>query len=298
MSSIRVNPYPMPDLLAALDNLQQQQDSATLELGTGSKINKPSDDPAGAAQLIRINDLSSQVDSYQQSISSISGQFSTAGSTLDSVVTVLQRAISLGTEGANGTLSDTDRAGVAAELTGIQSQLLSLANTTYQGQYLFAGTANTPPFVADPTQTSGVRYVGNDGSNMVTIGSGYELQVNVPGSQIFNGPGGANMFQAIQDLITALQSDTGIGTAVTEVGTALTYVSGQQVFYGNALNQTQSQQTYLSTESLGLSQQQNTVGAADLAAVASQVQNDQIATSATLEAIGKMPQTSLFDYLR
>lgn len=297
MSSIRVNPYPMPDLLAALENLQQQQNTATLELASGSSINKPSDNPGGAAQLARINDLTSQVDSYQQSISSISGLFSTADSTLDSVVTVLQRAISLGVEGANGTLSDTDRAGVASELTGIQSQLLSLANTSYQGQYIFAGTATTQPFVSDPTQASGVRYTGNSGTNSVTIGTGYALQVNVPGSQIFNGSG-ADVFQAIDDLIVSMQNNTGIGTAVTELGTALTYVSGQQVFYGNALNQTQSQQTYLNTQSLGLSQQQNAVGAADLAAVASQVENDQIATSATLEAIGKMPQTSLFDYLK
>jgi flagellar hook-associated protein 3 FlgL len=296
MSSIRVNPYPMPDLLAALENLQQQQNTATLELSSGSSINQPSDNPGGAAELTRINDLSSQVDSYQRSISSISGQFSTADSTLDSVVTVLQRAISLGTEGANGTLSDNDRAGVATEVIGIQNQLLSLANTSYQGQYIFAGTATTQPFVADPTQTSGVRYDGNSGTNSVTIGNGYQLQANVPGSQIFNGPG--NVFQAINDLITSLQSNTGIDTAVTELGTALTYVSGQQVFYGNALDQTESQQTYLDTQSLGLSRQENTVGAADLAAVASQVENDQIATSATLEAIGKMPQGSLFDYLK
>ncbi|MGO9125379.1 MAG: flagellar hook-associated protein FlgL [Terriglobales bacterium] len=297
MSSSRVNPYPMPDLLAALEQLQQQQSNATLELASGSSINKPSDNPAGAAQLARIDDLSSQVDSYQTSLSSLSGQFSTADSTLDSVVTVLQRAVSLGVAGANGTLSDTDRASVVTELTGIQSQLLSLANTSYQGQYIFAGTATTQPFVVDPSQASGVRYAGNNGTNNVTIGSGYQLQVNLPGSQIFNGPG-ADVFLAINNLITSMQSDTGISTAVTALGTALTYVSGQQVFYGNALNQTQSQQTYLSTQSLGLSQQENTIGAADLAAVATQVENDEIATSATLAAIGKMPQTSLFDYLK
>lgn len=296
MSSIRVNPYPMPDLLSALENLQQRQNTATLELASGSSINKPSDNPAGAAQLTRISDLNSQVDSYQRSIGSINGQFSTADSTLDSVVKVLQRAISLGVEGANGTLSETDRTGVATEVEGIQSQLLSLANTSYQGQYIFAGTATVQPFVVDSSQPSGVRYDGNNGINHVTIGNGYQLQDNVPGSQIFNGPG--DVFQAIQDLITGLQSNTGIDTAVTELGTAVTYVSGQQVFYGNALDQTQSQQSYLSTQSLGLSQQQNAVGAADLAAVASQVESDQIATSATLEAIGKMPQSSLFDYLR
>jgi flagellar hook-associated protein 3 FlgL len=297
MSSIRVNPYPMPDLLAALEQLQQQQSNATLELATGSRINRPSDDPAGAAQLIKINDLSSQVDSFQRSISSISGQFSTADSTFSSVVTAIERAISLGVEGANGTLSDADRAAAATEVTGIQSQLLSLANTSYQGQYLFAGTATAQPFVVDPTQPSGVRYAGNTGTNNVTIGNGYQLQVNVPGSQIFNSPG-ADMFLAVNDLITGLQSNTAIGAAVTELGKAFSYVTGQRVFYGNALNQTQSQQTYLNAQSLGLSQQLNSVAGADVAAVASQLVNDQTARTATLDAIGRTPQNSLFDFLK
>jgi flagellar hook-associated protein 3 FlgL len=287
----------MPDLLAALEQLQQQQANATLQLATGSSINRPSDNPAGAAELIKINDLSAQVDSFQRSISNLSGQFSTADSTFSSVVTALQRAISLGVEAANGTLSDADRAAVATELTGIQSQLLSLANTSYQGQYIFSGTSTAQPFVLDPTQTSGVRYTGNTGTNHVTIGAGYQLQVNVPGSQIFNGTG-ADMFLAINDLITSVQNNTGIGGAVNEVDGALSYVSNQRVFYGNALNQTQSQQTYLNAQSLGLSQQLNTVGGANVAAVASQLVNDQTAQTAALEAIGKTPQSSLFDYLK
>jgi len=297
MSSIRVNPYPMPDLLSALENLQQQQNTATLELGSGNKINRPSDDPAGAAEVVGINDASSQADSYQSSLSSISGLFSTADSTLSSVVTALQRAISLGVEGANGTLSDSDRSDVIGELSGIRDQLLSLANTSYQGQPIFAGTAQTQPFVLDATVPSGVRYAGNTGTNQVTVGNGYQIQVNLPGSQVFKNPGG-DVFQSLSDLITALQANSGIGNAVTEVNAAYNQVDAQRVFYGNALNQTQAQQTYLSTASLNLSQQKNTVAGADLASVATQVENDQIATNATLEAIGKMPQSSLFDYLR
>lgn len=297
MSSIRVNPFPMPDLLAALENLQQQQSTATLEMGTGSTINKPSDDPAGAAAMVQINAASSQVDSYQQSISSISGQLSTADSTLSSVVTALQRAISLGVQGANGTLSDTDRAAIANELTGIQSQLISLANTTYQGQFLFAGTAETQPYVVDSAAPSGVSYKGNSGTNSVTIGNGYQVQVNLPGSQVFNGAG-ADVFQAIHDLISALNANSGIPDAVTEVTNAYNYVTSQRVFYGNAMNQAQDQQTFLGTEKVNLSQQENTVAGADMATVASQLASDETAINATLSAMGSMPRTSLFDYLR
>ncbi len=101
MSSVRVNPNPLPDVLSSLEKLLQEQQTATLQLSTGSRINQPSDDPAGAAQLVEINASTSVVDSYQRSISSISGELSTADSTLSSVVAALQRAVSLGTEGAN-----------------------------------------------------------------------------------------------------------------------------------------------------------------------------------------------------
>lgn len=289
---------PMPDLLAALEQLQQQQNTAALELSTGSTINKPSDDPEGAAQLVQINDLSSQVDSFQQSIGSINGLLSTADSTLSSVTTALQRAISLGTEGANGTLNDSDRAAIAAELTGIQSELISLANVSYQGQFIFAGTAQTQPFVADSGSPAGVDYKGNTDTNQVAIGAGYNLQTNQPGSQVFLGSGG-NVFQSIQDMITALQNNSGIAATVTEVSNASNWISDQRVFYGNAMNQTNSQSTYLNSEKTGLAQQEDNISAADVATVATQFSADQTAASAALDAIGRVSQMgSLFDYLK
>lgn len=246
---------------------------------------------------MQVNSLNSRVDSFQRSIGSVSGQLSTADSTINSVVTALQRAISLGVEGANGTLSDSDRADVAAELTGIQAQLVSLANTSYQGQFLFAGTATSQPFVADKSASSGVRYTGNNAVNTVTIGTGYQLQVNQPGSKIFNGPG-ADVFQSINDLINSLTTNTNIPAAVNEVSSAFSYVTAQRVFYGNGLNQTQAQQTYLSTETLDLAQQANTISSADIASVATQLTSDELSQNATLSSMGRTNQATLFDYLK
>lgn len=298
MSSIRVNPYPMPDLLAALEQLQQQTSDTTLELATGSTINKPSDNPGGAAQVIRLNELSSQAASFQNSIGSINGQFSTADSTLSSVVSSLQSALSLGVEAAGGTLSTAQLSDIATELTSLQSQLLSLANTSYQGQYIFAGTSTVQPFVLDPTQLSGVGYKGNTGTNSVTIGAGYQVQVNLPGSQVFGlGNATGDVFQAISDLITSVQKNSGIGGAVNEIDAALSFVTTQRTFYDDGLNQTQTQQTYLNSQNLSLSQQLNTVTAANFAELASQLESEQTGQTATLEAIANTPQKSLFDYL-
>ncbi len=295
---MRVNPNPTSDLLAALNQTRQDSQEAMLELSSGRRVNQPSDDPAAAAILVGNHDQTTFTARYIQSLSTIQGQFQTADAALSSVTLALQRAITLGVEGANGTLSDSDRAAITGELQGIQTQLISLANTSFQGNALFAGTiTNTPPFVADSTLPSSVRYDGNDAVNSVQIGDGYRIAVNKPGSQLFIAPG-HDMFQAMTNLIQAMQSNTGFTAAVTSFRDASEYLSGQRVFYGNTMNQAQAQSTYLGTAKLQLSQQENTLVGADVEAAASRLVNSQNATSATLAAVGRISQLSLFDYLK
>lgn len=295
---MRVNPNPMSDLLAALNQTKLESQQATIEIASGRSVNVPSDNPTAAALLVENNDQATFNSGYLGSLTSIQGQFSTADSTLSSVTTALQRATSLGIEGANGTLSDADRAAIATELQGIQSQLVSLANTAYQGRYIFAGTVtNTPPFVVDGSVPSGVSYVGNTDVNEVSIGSGYQLAVNQPGSQLFAAPGN-DVFLAINNLIQQVQSNGDIADAVTAIGTASSYLSAQRVFYGNAMNQAQSQTTYLNSAKLQISQQENTLSAADLAEAATNLSQSQLDTQATLAAISKLSQNDLFDYVK
>jgi flagellar hook-associated protein 3 FlgL len=108
------------------------------------------------------------------------------------------------------------------------------------------------------------------------------------------------VFQAVQDLITGLQAgDTNqISTAVGEITNASNYLDTQRVFYGNTLNQLDSQQTYLNSDTTQLAQQQNTLGAADLPSVASNLESSEVSQQATLESIAATQQTDLFNYLR
>ena len=216
---MRVNPNPLPDLLAALNQNQEQLNTDEQQIASGQSVNLPSDNPAAAAGLVQNADQTSENDQFLRSVGSVQGEMQNADSTLNSVITTLQRAVSLGVEGANGTLSDADRAAIAQEVSGIQAQLINLANLSYQGNYVFAGTATqTTPYVLDPSSPSGVRYAGNSNTNRVTLGNDLTVQSNLPGSQLFSAPGN-DMFQAVQDLLTNLQSGntTGIDAAVTAI---------------------------------------------------------------------------------
>jgi flagellar hook-associated protein 3 FlgL len=294
---MRVNPNPYPDILAAAAQTQQQINTDEQEISTGLSVNVPSDNPSAAAVLVQNAGQTAQADQFQRSIGSIQGEIQSADSTLQTVTATLQQAITLGVEGATGTVNGADRAAIITQLQGIQSQLVGLANLTYQGNYVFAGTATqTAPYVLDPNSVSGVTYQGNTGVNTVTLGSQFKLQTNVPGSQIFSG--GGNVFQSIQNLIAGLQTNTGITTAVTDLGNALNYVDSQSVFYGNALNQLNSQQNYLSSDTTQLAQQQNTVAGANLPSVISNLTTAETSLQATLSAVGQTAHTNLFEYLK
>jgi flagellar hook-associated protein 3 FlgL len=231
LKKIRVNPNPYPDLISDVGLTQQQVNTDEQEIASGSSVNVPSDNPAAAAALIQNAAETAQADQFQRSIGSVQGEIQSADSTLSSVITALQQAIDLGVEGANGTLNSSDRAAIVTQVQGIQNQLISLANLTYQGNYVFSGTANqTTPYVLDPNSTSGVSYQGNTGVNNVTLGNQFSLQTNLPGSQLFSEPGN-DVFQSIQDLITSLQSNTGISTAVTESWATLRATSRRKAFF-------------------------------------------------------------------
>jgi flagellar hook-associated protein 3 FlgL len=133
----------------------------------------------------------------------------------------------------------------------------------------------------------------------VQIAEGQSIQVNQPGDQIFQGAGG-DVFGALQQLVTALQTgDTnGIGTATTQLGGALNYLSQQRVFYGNAVNQLTANQSFLQLEKVNLQSQENAIDAVDMAKAATDLSQSQLTQSAALAALAKVLPLSLMDYLK
>jgi flagellar hook-associated protein 3 FlgL len=285
--SIRLNPNLLPDLLTAVQQSEQNMNAATEQLASGRSVNRLSDDPAAVAALVGNHNSTGQDDQFLRNISSLQARFQVADSTLSNVVTVLTRAVAIGTEGANGTLSAADRQAVAGEVQGLTSQLLSLANTTYQGTYIFSGTAvKTQPFALNTT-TNAVTYNGDANTTSVQLSNGNPISTSVPGSQLFQNASG-DAFGALQNLNAALLSGNNIGAAVTQVQTALSTVSTQRVFYGNGLNQITLSENFLSQDKVNLSSQENSLVGVDPAKAASDLVQAQVANQSILSATGRV----------
>ncbi|HEX8925725.1 MAG TPA: flagellar hook-associated protein FlgL [Terriglobales bacterium] len=295
---MRINPDTHSDMLALLSSTQEAANTALSQMSSGKRVNVASDDPAAAAANVIEDARSSQDDQFLQSIASLEQLLNTADSTLNSVVTALTRAITLGVSGGNGTLSDSDRQSLANEVSGIKQQVLGLANASFNGQYLFAGTdTQSQPYKQDSTANGGVAYVGNGQSNSADVG-GFSVQTNLPGSSIFSNSG-RDVFDALQTLADSLQGgdQSTIATATTTVRAALDGVTSARVFYGNTLNQLNAQQNYLNAEKVEIASYQNQLVGADLTTAVTNLSQAQLAREATLQAVARTQNMTLLNYL-
>ncbi len=296
--TIRFNPDLYSDVVAGLNNNNVQQSTAFQELSTGRRVQQPSDDPSATADVINIHWQSAQTDQYAQNVNNLQGLLQTADSTMSSVISSLNQAISLGVQSGDSTLSPTNRATIATQVQNIGKQILTLANTSFQGTYIFAGTkSGQPAYVANPASPNGVTYQGNSNTNQVEVAPGQTVTMNTPGSQLFTNPSG-DVFAALTNLATAAATGNGVPAAVDQLKTAFDTVNAQRTQYGTSLNQLQTAQTFLATNKLGLSTQENSAIGIDLAQAASDVQKALTQRSAILAAGGKIQNVSLLDYLK
>jgi flagellar hook-associated protein 3 FlgL len=296
---MRINPNLVPDILAGLQQSQTTLNQALEQVSTGKSVNVPSDNPAAASEMVQNTIETANVDQSTQNVTGVLSQVQAASSALSSVESSLTQAISLGTEGANGTESTADLQSIASQVQGILSSVVTQANTSYEGSYLFGGTASSQqPYTADSSSPTGYTYNGNSGQNSVAVGDSTNVQINLPGNQIFSNST-TNVLGSLSALVTALQSgnSTTIGTATSGVTNALNYVSQQRIFYANADSQLNSQETYLQQETVNLSSQQTSLVGVNMAQAAINLSQAQTDNSAALAAAAKVLPDTLLNYL-
>jgi flagellar hook-associated protein 3 FlgL len=300
---MRVDPSYITNLVGALDQAQGNEEQYTSELSSGVSVTSLSSNPVAAGENVLLLNEIQQDDSYSSSATQVTGQLQVADSALGSVVSQLTQAISLATSANNGTMNASDEQSIATQLQGIAAEVVSLANTEYQGQYIFSGTASsTAPFDAAGS------YSGNTEINYMQSPSGENIQLNVPGSQIFNGGGNSSVsvFGALNSLIADYSSvtstsslDTTQATAdLNTLNSALNWVSQQRVTIDNSINQLSASSSAASSVSTQLTAAQTNLMQADVGTVSTQLATAETQATALESVIAELGSGSLFDKLQ
>ena len=240
---MRVDPNYVTNLVSSLDQSQVTEQQLTAELSSGVSITSLSQNPVASGENVLLLNQIQQDDSFTQSSSLVTGQLQVADSTLGSVVSQLTQAISLAISANNGTMNSSDVKSIGNQISGILNEVESLANTSYQGQYIFAGgqTSMAPFTTSTATSPAVTTYNGDEGINYIETPNGQKIQLNVPGNQIFSASGSNSVFGALNSLVADYASGSvNTAQAVSDtqaLSTALNYVSQQRVVIDNSITQ-------------------------------------------------------------
>lgn len=302
---MRVNPNYVANLAVALNQSQATEQHLAEELSSGVRVNSLGEDPIAAGQNVMLMNQIQQDDTFTQSANLVTGRLQVADSALGSVITQLTQAISLATTANNGTRNANDIQAIVRQLSGIRDEVVTLANTSYLGQYIFAGTQTaSPPFNTSTTTSPAVTsYSGDSTVTYLRMPNGQRIQLNVPGDQIFSGPGSQNVLAALNNLIADYSSGNVNQTQAagdTEALTAaLNYVSQQRVVLDNSITSLSAASNAVTNEKTQLTVSQTNLMQADVAQLATRLslaETQQAALQAVIVQLGS-PSNSLFSKL-
>ena len=295
---MRVDPNYVSNLVGSLDQAQASQEQLTAELSSGVSFNSLSQNPVGSGENVILLNQIQQDDSFTQSSSLVTGQLQVADSTLGSVVSQLTQAISLATSANNGTMNASDVQSIGSQISGILNEVQSLANTNYQGQYIFAGgQTSTTPFTTSMGTSPGVTtYSGDEDVNYLDTPDGQKIQLNVPGNQIFSGSGSNSVFGALNGLVADYSSGTvNTSQAVSDteaLSTALNYVSQQRVTIDNSISQASAASDAVTGDQAQSTTAQTNLMQADVAQVSTQLSLAETQQTALEDVISELDSAS------
>ena len=295
---MRVDPSYVTNLVSSLDQAQVNEQQLSSELSSGVSISSLSQNPVGSGENVLLLNQIQQDDSFTQSSNLVTGQLQVADSALGSVASELTQAISLATSANNGTMNSSDVKSIGNQISGILDEVETLANTSYQGQYIFAGgQTTTAPFSTSTATSPGVTsYSGDEGVNYLEIPNGQKIQLNVPGSQIFLASGSNSVFGALNSLVADYANgtvDTAQAVSDTEaLNTALNNVSQQRVTLDNSitgLSSASSAETNVQTQ---LTTAQTDLMQADIPTVSTQLSLAETQQTALEDVIAQLDSSS------
>jgi len=169
-----------------------------------------------------------------------------ADGSLAQVTTLLNRAVTIATEAANGTVSTQQQAALDAEFTAIKSEIDRIGtNTTYNGNQVFSGTASSV-YLSDGTSA---------GSSSITITVGTLAQSAI---------GFSAGLTAVDISGDDLTSATNAQAALTDISSAIANVAADRGTLGATMNRLQSASNVISNQVQNLSAAENSIRSADM----------------------------------
>lgn len=292
-------------VITQLNSVTDQISKLQIQISSGVRIQRPSDDPGGALRASNLRSGISLIENHQSVVKDSQQWLKSEDSALGSIQDTLRQIRNLGLQAGN-TMDQPARDALKAQVDTLTKTLVQSANSTDGLRYVFAGYQSTqPPFTDDGVT---VQYNGDYGKKNVTIIDGVTLELNHDGQEVFNAhaasdpstPSGPDVFTTVRNLSSAIQSGnmTSINTYMAELDDHISRVGTIRVETGTRLQQTELAGSRLEQSTEVLNSMLSDTEGTDLAEALVHLQEQQNLYQAATYVGSTLARAGLLDWIR
>jgi flagellar hook-associated protein 3 FlgL len=266
---------------------------------TGKRINRASDDPAGAQAVLNLRTSQSEIEQFQRSAESANQKLVMADDSLNTLGNLMDHVRTLVAQAMSDTTTPEARNAIATEIEGLRGRILSTANTKNGEEYLFGGTRqNAPPFdpvTAAPAAASTTAQYSQiePGATAIATGVTADKIFSDAASNIFT-----DLTAAVEALRGAWDSDdqSTVRNTMVRMDVYNHQIMSAQAQIGTNMNAADIAKENLSVSFLTLDERASSIEDADFAETALGMTQAQSTLEAILQVAAR-GRRSLFDYL-
>jgi flagellar hook-associated protein 3 FlgL len=282
-----------------LENIMQNKsrlDKAQEEVTTGKRVNHLSDDPYAVSQSTQNAATTGANEQYISNNNLLSNKLELMDTTLQASIRNLDYIKTVVAQALSGTTTPQTRTSLADSISGGRNQAFSLANTQFNGRYLFSGTlTNLTPFVDSGT---GVVYQGNTQNVFQRLDRSTTMQTNITGQELFQQ--GTPLFDTLDQLRTDILNND--GAALQADMQNLNAISDRFNAYGSLIGNSQQMvsqvQAKLKDQNIAIQAIDSRLMDANLVESTSNFNLANQAVNVSLSSQARIQQLSLIDYLQ
>jgi flagellar hook-associated protein 3 FlgL len=283
------------ELLANLGRSRSALDRAQMEVSSGLRVRRASDDPGAALGVLKLAGSAAAAGQHRRNIDAAMSRVSGEENVLDQLSDLLSRARELGVSQGTDTAGAATRAQTRVEVDKLREFAVQLGNTRGPDGYLFGGyNADRRPFdPADPLAS--------------TVGAGEQLRVEIsPGQQVETVHNGRELFldtgafAALGDLAAALGANdaAGVRAATGALQEAFDAVQGKLAETGSRYGQLELTAMRLDTLEQTTAAHRASLEEADMEETLVALATRQSALQATMLSTSRILGMTLSEYLR
>lgn len=312
----RVSTYQLNKSFAnQINSTQSKYNELAKQIQSGVKVSSMSDDPVSANGIIKANKQLDNIETYLSNIKTAGIELSQVDTTLKGISDKLSEAYDLAMQVSNGTMGEDELKAYQSKLDSIIENVTKLADTNYNGQYLFSGTRTT----TSPYEKSeeGLKYGGNSENRYAIIGDNKTQAINFIGKDIFgeasfttdaNGnitfdaANSSGAFSGLYQLKAAIQNgknidEDAVKSAMTTLNSSIDTVVGAQTRAGAAAENFDDMLSTYENDQLNLKELRSNLQDTDLPSAISDWYSAYQSMQASYSMLAQTMNVSLLNYI-